>query len=381
MNSRRLFLCGVGLILIGLPLPAAVSQYARKLEGLVDRPTTNAPSALLGGTYTRQAAQPLAAARESNVALLTQRMLPSRASMRDYRYGRGLTYGQTGLMEDSAAFPRSKFFDVMTGAFRSRHEEIGFITGMNAATSLALPVPGVAPRGLPTLTASAYTPRPRTERFHDLLGLIPARSAEPLSLLPSAPERLDARTDDVALRAQREGLTLFKQGTIEQRDPRTGYFEKCLDCSDKLAAALRRLRMASDLDGHAALPVLLSVHAALEQDRPLLAASNLVEALRREPRLLLEDGAALDPFFGDATAEGERSAFLAAQMRRYARTGTFNPDSVLAYALEAYCAWRLGESGPARTALTRVEELARASTPEEAEALQVYVAGLRAALQ
>ncbi len=379
MNRRGLWMAGAGLCL-AVCLSPAKGQYARKLEGLIDRPSAKSPSEFIGGNYTREGARPLGATRGVNVTLMGQTRLPSRASMRSYRFNQGLSYGQLGLQEDAEAAMRLSFFDVMSSATRNRDGELGLVSGLNRALSLNLPVPNVPIGGVPALSACAYTPCPPTTRFDDLLGLVPGDLKEAGPVVPGVAERLEARTSDVATWAEREGVALFKGGTQEMRDPQTGRYEKCPDCADKLARAVQRLRMAIDLDPQAALPSLLLAHLSLEQDRPLVASSELMAALRRDPNLLSGEGGSLDRYFGDAEGAGGRSAFLATQMRRYVRMGEYNPSWPVAHALEAYCAWRLGEVGSARAALARVDELAPSADEGEAEMLRNFSATLRAVL-
>jgi hypothetical protein len=381
MSLRWFWNAGAGLCLLTAALPWASAQYSRKLEGLIRRPSAEAPSTGVGGLFTREAVRPLELARGSAASLFGQRRFTTRANLRDYRFNRTVGYSQLGFQEDMEAPARNSFLNAMMGATRDRGAAVAVISGLNQATSLNLPLPGVPIGLVPALSACAYTPRAESNRFQDLTGLAPPRPEEAAQLLPTTAERLEARTSDVATWAERDGLSLFKLGTREVRDAQTGQFQKFPDCADKLGRAVQRLRMAIDLNPNAALPALLVAHAALEQERPLLAANELLTALRRDPNLLSGAGGALDRYFGDVAGEGGRSAFLAAQMRRYARLGEFNPNSAPAYVLEAYCTWRLGDVGPARAALARLDELAPGMEKAEADTLRGFAAALRGVLQ
>jgi hypothetical protein len=368
---------------LGFWLPPAPAQYARKLEGLLDRPSTLSPSQTIGGTYTYGTVRPLASTRGNNVALFSQRGLPQRRDLRDGHFTAALSYSQLGIQDDAGALGRGSFFDLMRAATRDRSGDISVISGLNGAMNLNIPLPNSSIGQVPSLSACAYTPRAVTTRFDDLLGLRPAEPATAAVELPSLAERLDARTGDVASWAEREGLALFKEGTQEVRDSQTGLLEKCPDCPDKLARAVQRLRMASDLNRASALPPLLMAHAALEQERPLMASNELLRALRRDPQAFATARENFDRYFGDVEGEGGRSMFLAAQMRRYVRMGDYkeNENSPFAFALEAYCAWRLGEVGVARAALDRLDELATSGGEGEAEALHGFAAALRMELR
>jgi hypothetical protein len=348
MSLRWFWNVGAGFCLLTAALPWASAQYSRKLEGLIRRPSAEAPSMGIGGLFTHEAVRPLELARGSAAPLFGQRRFMTRASLRDYRFNRTVGYSQLGFQQDMEAPARNSFLNAMMGATRNRGAEVAVISGLNQATNLNLPLPGV-PIGL--------------------VPLAPPRPEEAARLLPTTAERLEARTSDLATWAERDGVFLFKQGTQKVHD------------ADKLGRAVQRLRMAIDLNPNAALPSLLVAHAALEQDRPLLAANELLTALRRDPNLLSGAGGALDRYFGDVEGEGGRSAFLAAQMRRYARLGEFNPNSAPAYVLEAYCTWRLGDVGLARDALTKLDELAPGLEKAEADTLRGFAAALRGVLQ
>jgi hypothetical protein len=377
MKIRRLWRLGGLLLFIGAGGSVAHAQYARTLEGLVNRPTRNAPSETVGGRFTRSGTQPLESTRGANVSMFGQRPLPSRAGMNRYDYGQAADLTDVGVQSDLQRLWGPTYFDFLSRAMRNRSGEISSISGLNRAVSINLPLPGQPIGGLPALSACAYTPRPATNRFEDLLGLQPAEPEQTLRMAPSLAERLDLRSDEAAVRAAAEGAALFKQGTREAADPQTGEYRECPECPAALGHAVQVLRMANDLDQAAGLPSLLVVHAALAQERPLAAASALLKALHREPNLLAGRGRTLDPYFGDVERDGQRSALLTAQMRRFARLGEFNTTSPVAFALQAYCAWRLGDASSVRASLSKLDELLPGV--DEAEAAEFH--GLATALR
>lgn len=370
---------GAGLCVLAC-LPVAGAQYARTLEALTRRPSEAGPSQSVGGVSTGASASPLTSTRGENVSLLNQRPLPFRGQSRRV-HSRVMSAAQGGSMPGRNRRGRGGgLAGFAGGTFRDRTGEIGMITGLTASKNLALPRPGVPVGYVPGLSASEYTPRRETTRFHDVLGLLPSAPAPLETPLGSAAERLDGYTDELVAHSELTALALFKQATIEMRDARTGRFENCTDCGDKLAHAVQRLKMVRDLTPDLGLPLLLMAHAALEQDRPMQALSQLLEAQEREKGVF---SAAAEPFaryFGDADAEGRKSDYLEAQMRRYVRIAEYNPQSTTAQALQAYCAWRLGESDVARAALSQLEILVR-SSPGENEELLGFAAALRAALR
>jgi hypothetical protein len=379
MNRRHLWILGAGLSLAAAGSLPAQAQYGHTLSSLVNRPTTNSPSQVLGGTYTRAATRPLESTRGNNVSMFGQRPLPTRAGMRDYTRNRSLGLTDVGTQTNLADFSAGSYFDVLSRAMRDRSGDISAISGLNQAMSINLPLPGQDIGGVPSLGACAYTPRPATNRFQDLLGLQPPAPEGPCQMAPSVAERLDARSSELAARATADGAAFFKAGTEELPD-QAGNYQKCPDCPSKLGQAVQVLRMANDLDEQSGLPSLLIAHAALEQNRPLVASSALLDALRRDPHLFTGSGQALDRYFGDVEQEGGRSALLTAQMRRYARLGEKNPTSPPAFALQAYCAWRLGDMVSARDSLDRLDELIPSVDESEAADLHGLASALRRAL-
>jgi hypothetical protein len=254
------------------------------------------------------------------------------------------------------------------------------ISGLDAAENHAIPLPEVTEGYVPRLDAVTMTRPVGLTRFHELYGLVPSPPEEGPAASSMA-EQLEARCTQRVEHARRMGQAYFKQATIEQRDARTGRFVTCEDCSDKLARATQELRVVRDLDPHDYLATLMMVHLLLEQDKPTAATSMLMLAFNRQPDLLARDaGAGFDDFFGDVREPGGHSALLTSQMRRYRRIGALNQAKPEAKALEAYCAWRLGELAEARQALDQLEQLALRNTKGGDDFLN-YAAALRNTLQ
>lgn len=395
-TTYRKYLLGAGLCLL-LWAPAALAQrYARTLDYLIERPAERGPSSQIGGLYTA-AFTPLTATR-ADVALFGQeqyqfrgrqrsrhleyrwgeRVRPQRVStgndvmmQRAPRFGMSMGPGNFGLSANLTA-PGPMSFYGGSGYDRS-------LSGTAAPMGLFLPPPAIPIRYVPSISAYEHTPRPELTPFQRAFGLLPAPREPEGETLKLPAERLNERTDQLAVAAEREGLALFKQGTVEGRDARTGRFLNCLDCADKLAAAVQRLRMARVLDVQAARPVLLLAHALLEQEQSTLAVHHLTEAFAREPALFDADPHELDGYFGDVTAEGETSVLLAAQLRRYRRVAELNPEAPDALVLQAYCAWRLNEIDRARQALDQLDALALGGSKVSAAVLD-FATGLRQAL-
>lgn len=362
------WMLAIGLCVLGAggsaPAAAQAARLGSSLARLMDRPSLG-PSMYIGGSFTQN--PPLMATRQTTALLA-----PTQAQFR--ARGRGQMSRYAAAMMPELGMHLGGSSSVFTGPTRP---DPAALPGLTPVRELHLPVPNVPIGYVPALTASQYTPRPATTPFQDLCGLLPPPE-EQVQMLASAPERLNVHIDDRLTRARAEALEFFKNGTRESRGPQLRY-ENCEDCGAQLSSAVARLRLVRDLDRADALVVLLMMHGSLEQERPTRATQELLQAFRRAGGALFDDARELDRYFGDAAAAADgtlRSAYLAEQMRRYSRIGTSNPDSPDAFAMQAYCAWRLGEPTETREALQQLELLA-ARNPAESEELLLYVETLR----
>ncbi len=397
-SSKGKYLIAVGL---GLSLwaPAAPAQqyYARTLEYLIERPAERGPSAGIGGLYTASF-QPLTMTR-ADVATIGQEQYQFRGRTRQARLGtswgqriqqqkipgsnqlvplrglasgRGLGPGDLGL-SSALATPGALSFYGGAGYDRA-------LSGAVSPMALFLPSPSIPIGFVPSITAQEHTPRPETTPFQQAFGLLPEPSEPKGQPLKLPADRLNDRTDQLAQTAERDGLALFKKGTVEARDARTGRHPNCADCAEKLAAAIQRLKMARILDRKASLPVLLVAHALLEQEQATAAVYYLTDAFQRDPAIFEATPRELDRYFGDVADDGATSGVLEAQLRRYRRVAELNPEAPDALILQAYCAWRLGEAERARQTLDQLDTLALSGGKVSGELLDFGTA-LRKALR
>jgi hypothetical protein len=246
--------------------------------------------------------------------------------------------------------------------------ELAALSGIEGVMDVGIALPGMSSDYVPGIDAYLYTPPRDANRLDELLGLT---SSAPPAVEPArtVAEQLETATTDRVRRAEREGLSLFKQGTVEMRtvDPvtRVERYQECVDCDDKLRQAISNLTLVGTLDADAYVPYLLMPHAYLEQDRARQALHALLELVRRRPDFVT---AAMMPsqfaeFFGDA--RDGRSVFLEAQMRRYSRLGELNKDNAEALALEIYCNRRLGEFARSRDSARTLEKMAEQRPTED----------------
>jgi hypothetical protein len=340
MRSRL----GIAIVAaIGVIGCTEVALGQRGVNSIISRPTERAPSATIAGKFTRRSV-PTMQSTGRQVATIGEsqyQFQPGRRSV-----GRG------------AVLP-SVQFGLQTPVMRSGGETM--ISGFQSPTRWMRSVAGLGTYGrpLPTLDAHLFTPQSKMSEFQAYFGLSapePTDQARPKPL----PERMSDRLDIEVQRARDQALSLFRDATVEARelDPATGIsqYPNCRDCMENLARAVNRLLLVRDLDKEDHVAPLLLVHALLEQERPLAAASQLVRTWARNPTILNED-AEIDRYFGDVGGEEGHSEYLAAQMQRYVRLGEFNPGAPEASAVEAYCAWRLGDLARARAAAERAYAL------------------------
>ena len=357
----------VGLLAVLTSAPSAFAQRARTIDSLVSRPGTRGASTLIGGAYTSSSQVQMLAATRRDVNLLGQdRFL--------YMRPRGGHGGSSALLPVSQAglfSPLSGPRGLSLSAMMDRSGDAALISGLAARLNLRLPIPTRGAGGLPALNAFVYTPRPKTSAFERFFDLNPqtAPDAGNQPAIRTIAEELEKQTDETVERALRDGLTLFKAATIERRDALLGQYPNCRDCADDLFRAQQKLQLVRDLDHDSALSCLLLAHVALEQERPTLASSYLIEAYGRDPELLSVNAAAIDEYFGDAAENGGHSAVLEAQMRRYVQLGEFNSHSVMAQLQSAYCAWRLSDPARAAAFAQQAETLARAAAEPYPEAI------------
>ncbi len=339
--------------------PASAQRRARTLTDLVNRPSLRGPSTQIGGEYTRGDQAPLSTTR-AEPSLMAAPQFTFRGREREGKY--------SGAMSPALGLYPTSTRSFFTGA---TNREPWATVGLSEPRDLELPLPNVPIGYVPALTASWYTPQPPTTPFQQLSGLRPPPPKDPPALIPSAPDRLNARTDERLARIRQEALALFRAATKATR-------ERCEDCDVNLSKAVQRLRQVRDLDRSDALAVLLMMHGSLEQERPTRASQELLQAFRRRPQTLFAEARDLDRYFGDVPPDAEPpvySAYLNEQMRRYSRIGTLNKTSAEAFALQAYCAWRLNEPTETRAALAELERLAR-DAPAAAEELLWFAAAL-----
>jgi hypothetical protein len=232
---------------------------------------------------------------------------------------------------------------------RVRDVTLAGITGLSRSTDFNAPIMGPTSMAWRYFNSSRtyFTPTAHPTAFHEFFGLTP--SDAPVDLTQVAPRSesvsvlLARKTDDSISRMLARALEAFKLATAEgKRD------------NELLSRARWALRVARDLDPDAHIASLLLVHAALGQQQVASAVTYLADAARRHPVMFVE-WPDLASYYGDPQR-------LEREVRPHLRAGDQQPTAEN-YALQAYCAWVLGDKVRARDALERIEEVTDPEAP------------------
>jgi len=246
----------------------------------------------------------------------------------------------------------------------ARRYQLSTISGLSSAISYGTPLTRAQWNYLPAPTTPLYVAKPQPSVFHEFFGLRPSEPPEteldatPIeSLAAIMEEDTQQRVREVESRAQE----YFRQATRAEVENR----------QEKLARAIYLFQSVYDLDKEAYLPSLLTIHAAIERDQLMLASRALFTTVRRRPEVFGEQPD-IREYFGDPSR-------LETQARKYLRIGDDNPEIPQAYALQAYCAWVLGDRARATQALRLADENSRGE-PEHGR-IRAFKAALETALR
>lgn len=237
--------------------------------------------------------------------------------------------------------------------------DLQIISGLDLAQSLSMPLMGVdSPRIIPPRYAEP--PQPAADSpFHAMFGLQASAAAPPADEAAASGKTLTEHLEDANDRATALLLArakhAFKTATLSESPARAEEMSRAISALE----AVREVRPAEYE------PELLLVHAELFRGRIWSATMYLQKLVAKNPGFFTQHKDVRE-YFGDVKV-------LEDQARKFIRVGDENPDLVEAQALQAYCAWVLGDLP--RVRLT-IEALARqqSAKPEVQRALQIAFA-------
>lgn len=332
-----------GVMGVGL-LPSAWGQVGRGVD--YSRPAEQAPSSIMGrigGRYTRGDVAVSAPIPSMRVLGPQEALgLPSRGT-----HGANYTPASVRLGPVASTY-RGSLMPALGGVEMWR---IMDASGYRQSTRLDTPVGGWGPLNLlPTGESALVAPEPAESRFHELLGLVPARagapSAEPMEFEAEA-MAVEQGTKEKLARRVKEALALFREGTRASVD---------------LAARQSSLRRASallanvrKLDEQDPVPCIVLGQVALERGQEGACLNNLIAAASRRAETF-RDGPSPATYYGDFDEQTGRSQRFEQQVRRYLRTAS-EGNALDGTVLEAYCAWALGDKPRARAAIARAKAM------------------------
>jgi hypothetical protein len=202
---------------------------------------------------------------------------------------------------------------------------------------------GVLPRAGDEI--GAYTPMPDqgpdASAFHSFFQIWPEEPEDgPVHTIDSIAVEMQAvLTKETQNKADR-ALRLFKEATTRNAEDR---IEKLSRVADEFAS-IRRLHVKTPI------PLLVTLHASLTRGQTAHATHILFDLVLSYPRVFA-DRPNIGSLYGDEELFKE-------QMLQYARLGESQPNVADAFALQAYCAWALGDMARAAQSITRADELA-----------------------
>lgn len=223
------------------------------------------------------------------------------------------------------------------------------VSGLSDATDWNVPLGYNRFNTLRSPELPLYPEPARGDPFQTWFGLEPPSAVEsaarpPARMSQAVEENTESRLASLRKRAEE----LFREATGRE----------VADRSEKLAQVQRLLTTLREMSGDPALADLLLIHASLGRNQVERACEALYHAARVSPGVF---GAPPDlaRYFGDAE-------YLRRQLLEYAALAD-QPErqSLDLCALQAYCAWAMGDHPRAHRALARMQEMSLALPPDE----------------
>lgn len=283
---------------------------------------------------------------------------------------RGVRRAEVPAAFDIADLGYGRFYpgqSIYVNIGRSSPGDSLLVSRYGASMSMTVPLGGIGKTSIPIPSTPFFAPPEPRSAFHDFYGLTPSPKAE-----------ADPTESAAASTAVYDPAALFEKKNAEiidlrMRNARQALHEvlvntKAID--EEVARQERMSRLIGTLSGVRALekqdylPCLMLLHLTLEKNQPIRSLQYLFDVVERNPNFFAEPPDLAEIF-------GSRE-FLEEQARRFIRIGDTTPGEPAGYALQAYCAWVLGDLVRVRESLQRVEELnATDARSEEAESLRI----------
>lgn len=241
-------------------------------------------------------------------------------------------------------------------------------TYLSQSLSFELPITGLPTVGLsvPNRTIIAHG---SDDPFKKYFGLAEPRIAVPHATRSAAEDGVTsvaalygAANDRVAQDGLRRGISAFREATSARTEDRY----------DRFRTAAQLLDLASEVNAGDPLPRLLSVHAALAQERFLTAWLQLTRSVQCDPAVFTHN-IDLRSYFADPRLLDE-------QARGLMRVSDLSSATPQALGFAAYGSWVAGDSTNLKRVLAELE--GRISAPQsDLAARQIYFALAAAAQQ
>ncbi len=304
----------------------------------------------------------------------------SQIDQRSFGGGGGPILGSYGLTPDAApyslpaevlpaavgrSYPWNHRSPLVEQPGRYSRIDLGMVSGYSTAVSDAVPLFGVESDRIRPARINYPLNRPSPSAFHELFGLEPLKEDESATSdaapVKSAVELLDEWNQNSVAMSLERALRFFRISTTPGAELQ----------SDALARSVSALELVRQQRQGGSVADVLLVHAALRRNQIVTASAYLYDVVERNPGYFTQP-VDLASYFGDPE-------MLKKQMQSFVRVGDENPHIVDAQALQAYCAWVLGDIPRVRLTIEAIKKLS-AEKPEARRSVRIAFA-IEAALK
>lgn len=215
-----------------------------------------------------------------------------------------------------------------------------YITGFTDALSQNTPLFGWKPDRIEPTPQAYFGPEYGDSAFNQFFKLKPAEESVPPPTgvtTPNIADMVKSEIDDELVQMESRALVVFKAGTLPTTEERTA----------QLSRAQTMLESVSRMKRDSAIAPILAAHAALMKDEIFRASRMLYLAAERDPAILSRQD--LGNYFGD-------QKLMIESLQNQLHVGDISGDAD-ALAVQAYCAWALGDRGRTLTTLGHLGQI------------------------